>query len=208
MKVLDAKISDSIATRNPHRLQLLVDRIPENNEMRYRLKERSDGSVSYFSDNEGYVSFGVWVPFNQNGYGGTTFEITDLDGEVHSFKGPWSSRPAVMHRVFGIRSLDISLTDDLETFKRGYTFYAAHCTVDLAMDALRIIQPKFYLAEVYWYDEWSIELFTQDCDFAFEEEEYEWKKNPDGTPNMQRRRVDKPLTGSCLGGNHFLEGRR
>lgn len=45
--------------------------------------------------------FFAWVgPHNEGGFGGSTFEITMLDGTTQKLLGPWSSRAGAINSVF------------------------------------------------------------------------------------------------------------
>lgn len=208
VKVLDARVRDTINTYNPHRLEILVDEIPDIKNMRHKIRHLQDRTY-YFSSEGGYVHFGIHNPRDERGYGGAIFTILDEDGVRLEFKAPWSSRPSVMHEVFGIRSHDVSITSERPVFDRGYTFYAGHVTTDIMIDALRIINTAspdnpYFPIEVLSHGEWHTEIVRYECDYAFVEEEYEWKPG-----NMQRRRVEPRILhgGLCTGANHFLEGR-
>lgn len=130
MKVLDAKIYKNERYINPPHLQILVDRIPKQEEMVFKTKKMGENTL-YFAEKEGYVRFNTEVPSNREGYGGAIFKYTLEDGTIAEVKGPWSSNASFMAEHF-IPSMDVSITDDPKAFERGYTFFAGHITIELA----------------------------------------------------------------------------
>ena len=135
MKILNTKVWWAIGKANSPRIQVLVDRIPEPDEMRYEEKEGL-----YYAENDGYVQFYSWAgPENGGGFYGATIPVKMKDGSERKLLGPWSSNSeAINRRGFG-PCVEVDITDDPETFKRGYTFRGAAVTVERAREALKRI---------------------------------------------------------------------
>jgi len=53
----------------------------------------------YAESDDGFVSYFAWSGGQQDGYGGRHFDITTVDGEEVTLKGPWSSRAGVMNKA-------------------------------------------------------------------------------------------------------------
>ena len=140
MKVLDAKFKPSGRATMIHgccrcngTIQLLVDKIPTEKELRYRVIN-SDGNIVskgkyYFAELDGYVSVYLHQAGTTDGFAGHEFKLTFEDGETRIFKGclwdAWS-RGVDVPEYFGV-----SITEDPEVFERGHTFYAGYITSEL-----------------------------------------------------------------------------
>lgn len=195
MKVLDARIRDHSDTYNPHRLELLVDAMPDTRQMRHEMLVEKD-AIYYFANEGGYVHFGVHHPGNERGYGGAIVEVTDTEGVVYKFRGPWSSRPEVMFVRFGIKSVPCSITDDPRVFEKGYTFFAADVDLNIVYAATKLIHEAtdilWYPVEVPEYGERPIKFVRENCEFA-----YDRRQVNGGTWHAQ--------TGLCINSWHRLE---
>lgn len=133
MKLLDARVNWSLAFDNPPRFELLVDRIMPLEDHRYVCR---DGL--YYSHHKGLCSFFYEDPVNHNGYGGRTFPIRMVGGELVELHGPWSSRAACVNARFLPHCVDAHITDSADSFKKGYTFYTGSVSVAIAEQAARI----------------------------------------------------------------------
>lgn len=142
MRILGARVSSH--SYMPM-LELLVDRIPVN-ELVYTTKTVCDrfgrcGTI-YYAEHEGYVDFLYHDPNDETGfYGGVfTLRVRNDDGtiETREIKGPWSSRSGVMNREGFGPCVEVLITDDPETFKRGYAYRVGAVTVDLAQQAAEV----------------------------------------------------------------------
>lgn len=131
MKILKLKIHWMKVWSSDPMIQVLVDRETKLDELRFDARDDL-----YFAELDGYVAFFAHCPGNQRGSGGSVFDLTMRDGSKVSLKGPWSSRPAVANQLGFTESIDVSLTDDPAAFERGYTFMAAHATVEAVRAAL------------------------------------------------------------------------
>lgn len=132
MKLIDARINWSKNYDNSPTLQLLVDKIPPLENLRYQ--ERNG---IFYSELEGYVSFFYYRSAGE-GYGGRKFLITMTDGTKKELIGPWSSRAGAVNSVGFGPCVDVSIADNLESYKRGYTFLAGAVTLDITKQAAKI----------------------------------------------------------------------
>jgi hypothetical protein len=131
MKVLDAKVEWSETFDNTPRFMLLVDKIPDTENAIYKKKDSL-----YFSETDGFVRFFSYSSPG-DGYAGCVFNITLENGEKVALKGPWSSRSGVMNMFF-TQSCEVSITAEPDVWERGYTFYAAHATIPVLLEAAKI----------------------------------------------------------------------
>ena len=138
MEVKDARVDWVKGFNNDPRLEVLVDKMPNHNDLRYECKEGL-----YFAEADGYVSFMYHSgnPEQQQGYGGRHFKLTMKDGSEVVLKGPWSSRASVANSLGFTPSADVSITDDEEAWKRGHTFYSAHISAMMFRKAVRLFCP-------------------------------------------------------------------
>lgn len=154
MKLLDAQVDWREDVGNAPRLEVLVDEIPDRSELRF---EHEDSIWCAIQD--GYVSYFAWSGNgNDGGYTGDRFEITTVDGESVTLRGPWSSRAGcVNNRSFG-PVVDVRLTTNPETLKRGHTFKAGTLTLSAAKQAIDLVdeachldcRERFTRDEQYW----------------------------------------------------------
>lgn len=87
MKVRDMSVNWWGEYGNAPEFNILVDRIPNMNELRF-----SECKGIWFAEKDGYVDFYYWRgPENEGGYGGHIFPITMHDGKAVNLLGPWSS---------------------------------------------------------------------------------------------------------------------
>ena len=143
MRVLDARILTWGSTRQPHHLEILVDSIHRDDKV-YDVIEDERGAT-YLSVTDGIVSFYYHNPKDENGYGGSVFNLAMRDGSERAIKGPWSSNNAWIRQVFGIDSFHVSYTEDPEVFKRGYTFYSGDITLEKAQEAMKLVGDEWQL---------------------------------------------------------------
>jgi len=153
MQVLDIRIKKYPIRRYPRfDIELLVDKIPERSEMRFQRKDNC-----WFAELGGYVEYFGWTPPNNNGgYYGRHFDIIMENGFKITLLGPWSSRSSEMNKLRFTPSLEVSITDDLKVFNRGYTFYAGVVTVELLQPALRKMDERLVEIEHYGEPQWVL----------------------------------------------------
>jgi hypothetical protein len=142
VKILAASVEWFDTFGNDPELKLLVDKIPDHSELKY---ESKDGLwVAY---NNGYVSFYYHSGDDKNhgGFGWDTVNITLVDGTKKSLRGPWSSRAGCVNVAFPDRPVvDVCITDEPADFKRGYTFYSGHVTLEVAKQAAKLAGVQLY----------------------------------------------------------------
>ena len=129
MKILKMKVKWNEGLGNSPELQVLVNRIPESDEMIY---EHKDGL--YFAERTGYVRFYA-VSHSGNGFGGREFKLKMKDGKEVTLKGPWSSRSAIMNQMGFTHSMEVHITDNPEKYERGY-FMSGNITMLKVFDYL------------------------------------------------------------------------
>lgn len=136
MRCLKLKIDWNYGCSNNPAIRALVNRIPETNDLRYRKK----GHL-YYAELDGFASF-----FSYNGpgegYGGACFRVILEDGTVEVLKGPWSSSPSTVNAAGFGPCLPLTVTEEPEVWRRGYTFFAAACTVAWARNVLDLMKPE------------------------------------------------------------------
>lgn len=133
MQILEARVNWMKDYGNYPVLECLVDKIPKREELRY-----TQTAGKYWAEKDGYVSFFYHNPGDETGFGGQVFTLNMFDGSVRNIKGPWSSRCGVMNRYFP-HSVSCTMTDDPKVWSRGYTFYSAHITLELAREAAKML---------------------------------------------------------------------
>ena len=129
MKLLDAKINWYEESDNSPTFELLIDKFPDRNLLRYQEK-----NGIYYAELEGFVSFFSYSGPDK-GFGGRKFPITMMDGSKKELIGPWSSRAGAVNSIGFGPCVDASITKKLEDFKRGYTFFASAVTLDIVKQA-------------------------------------------------------------------------
>lgn len=149
MKVLDCRVRWREGLENSPELEFLVDKIPENSELRYESKEGL-----YYAELDGYVNFIYKENPNipDEGFGGARRSITLTSGETISFNGGWSSRAGVANSLGFKECLDIVITDNLKTWKVGYSLYSGNITYELAKKAVEDYIPDVWLEKKTYPD--------------------------------------------------------
>jgi hypothetical protein len=154
MRILDAQVDWREDVGNDPRMEVLVDETPDRSDLRF---EHEDGL--WVAIENGYVEYFAWSgDGTDGGYSGRSFEITTVDGEQATLKGPWSSRAGcVNQRSFG-PVVDVRLTNDPAVLERGHTFTSGTLTLSAAKQAIdradaeahfeRVV--KFDAEEPYW----------------------------------------------------------
>jgi len=134
---------------NDPKLRVLVDEIPSRSELRF---ERHDDGL-WYAEKDGYVEYFAWNgPDNEGGFAGQCYEITTVDGDNITLKGPWSSRAGALNkRGFG-PCIDVSLTTRPEVFERGFTFQAGSLSLEAAKQAVDLIDEVSHLERVIKFD--------------------------------------------------------
>ena len=144
MNVIDAKIIVyGPRIGNHHELLILVDRIPELHEFRFKHKNHL-----YWAEKDDFVRFFYWSgEGNDGGYYGQTFKITMEDSSTVELLGPWSSRAGVMNLYFP-HSIEVIATDNPSKFERtegvatAITVQKAISIVDTFFDDWTIVRTE------------------------------------------------------------------
>ncbi len=137
MKVLDARINWREGWANAPDLELLVDRIPALDEMRFQVH----AMWCYFAELDGYISFYIDDPHNHWGFAGRHFDLEMVDGSKVILEGPWSSRAGACNKLGLTPSVDVALTDRPEQWGSGMSLSTGHVTVVLAKEAVEKFCP-------------------------------------------------------------------
>lgn len=130
MNILNAKINWYVGYRNYPELQILVDRIPEREELRFECR-----SGIYFAEKDGYVEY-YYYNSPGNGFGGRNYAVTMNDGSHKVLVGPWSSNSAAVMKEGFTHCMEVAIIDDVESFDRGYTFMSGNITLEAARKAV------------------------------------------------------------------------
>ena len=138
--ILDAKLDWMDEWGNEPTLQILVEKVFNISEFKYDVKESSSTDL-YFAQLDGQVSYFAHTKKDETGFGGRTYSLQPAEENrviPYTIKGPWSSRSSAMNNHFP-HSIEASLIDEEEGFKRGFTFYASAITIDMAIEAFDVI---------------------------------------------------------------------
>ncbi|GAB3328310.1 hypothetical protein [Haloplanus salinarum] len=148
MKLLDAQVDWREDVGNDPRLEVLVDEIPDRSGLRF---EHED--VLWVAIDNGYVEYFSWSgDGNDGGYSGRSFEITTVDGEQVTLKGPWSSRAGCVNkRSFG-PVVDVRMATDPDVLERGYTFRTGTLTLSAVKQAIDLTDEDAHLERVIKFD--------------------------------------------------------
>ncbi len=215
MQILDARVRTGLNTYAPHSLELLVSDLHREDKV-YDAKEGKNGTT-YLSVTDGIVSFFHHNPKDEHGFGGSKFTLKMRDGTEREIKGPWSSNDAWIREAFGVDSVSVSYTDSADTFKRGYTFYAGHVTIEKAKEAIALVGPEWQLVfgtsgtkadasasgeqmaiiggrTSDWY------VVRENCPGAYKTEQYLW--GPEGRQRWATRGTDILDPDMCLNSWH------
>ena len=149
MQILKGKVDWHYDCDNTPSLKILVNKLPNLKDLRYQKK-----GALYFAEQEGYVSF-FYYERPGEGYAGRTFSITLTDETKVDLVGPWSSSSRTMNDAGFPHSIEVAITEEPETYERGYTFYSANLTIDFINNYLDKIEiPPFASTQKEFSREW------------------------------------------------------
>ena len=132
MNIISARVNWHSEYDNSPTFEILVDKFPDRKDFRYKEK-----NGIYYAELEGLVSF-FYYRSPGNGYGGQKFSIVMEDGTKKDLIGPWSSRSGAVNSIGFGPCLDVFLTNNPESYKRGYTFSASAVSFELAKKAAHL----------------------------------------------------------------------
>jgi hypothetical protein len=148
-------------------LQILVEKVFNISDFRYKKLEGDPGAsfrvrnaTLYWAEIDGQVSYFAHNKTDEKGIGGRVFRLSAEDPSVDPYiiAGPWSSSSSSMNNYFD-HTTEASLIDELDGYKRGYTFYSSAVTIPMALEALDLIYENtgesYVLAQYKRYSEYS-----------------------------------------------------
>ena len=133
MKILKGRVDWKEGRANRPRLYLLVDRLPNLDDMRFREREGF-----YFAERDGYCSFFSYRGPG-NGFGGAHFPITMVDGEKRVLKGPWSSSSSTMNEHGFGPCMEAAFSALPDAFEEGHGVRTGAVLVSLLRDHASVI---------------------------------------------------------------------
>jgi len=135
--VLDATVNWYHGYANTPQLTVLLETIPTIQDTTFQ--STTDNTFWYGETNTGVAYFYAGHPDNNgNGFAGRSFTLPTDTGEV-TLVGPGDSRAGVANKHGFGPVLDVSMTDDPAVMECGYTFTAGAITLDLAVEAVSLI---------------------------------------------------------------------
>lgn len=131
-KILNAKVDWMERYMNTPVLQVLVDKMYTNDEMVFTQK-----NTMYFGHKNGQASrYFYHTP--SNGFGGRHFKLNMDDGTTKTLIGPWDGGILAFNVAGFPQCVDVHITDNKQSFERGYTFIAGTLFLHLAKQAAKI----------------------------------------------------------------------
>jgi len=102
----------------------------------------------YAESDDGFVSYFAWSGGQQDGYSGRHFDITTVEGEEVTLKGPWSSRAGVMNKAGYGPCMDVVYNS---TNSGAITVDRAEEAIDEFLEDVELERTvKFSNDEPYW----------------------------------------------------------
>jgi hypothetical protein len=148
MEIIDAQIDWREDVVNDPRLEVLVDETLNRTDLRF---EHEDGL--WVAIDNGYVEYFAWSgEGNDGGCSGRSFEITTVDGDEVTLKGPWSSRAGCVNKRRSGPVVDVRLATDPVVLERGYSFQTGTLTLSAAKQAIDLVNEDAHLERVIKFD--------------------------------------------------------
>jgi hypothetical protein len=140
MKILKAKVDWMKDWDNHPNLVVLVDKIPNQEELLF-----NEVNGIYYSICDGYASYLYYVAPG-DGFAGRVFTLKMVDGTTRDLKGPWSSRAGCVNTTLHQHDsskgpiVDVTMTDDPDVYsgKIIRCFMAGAITLELAEQAAKM----------------------------------------------------------------------
>lgn len=141
MQIMDCAIDWMEGFGNDPRLQVVVNKIPSRDELRF---QHEDGI--YCGIKSGFVVYYAWSgDGNDGGYSGRCYDITMDNGQRVTLQGPWSSRAGcVNQRSFG-PVVDVRITTDPSALKQGRSYSTGTLTLEAAKQAIDLVDEQCHL---------------------------------------------------------------
>jgi len=133
MKLLKARINWMEKYLNDPFLEILVDEFPKTKDLRFQKK-----GPLYYAEKNGFVRF-FYYSAPGDGFGGNIFNIIMKNGKEEILEGPFSSSAEALNKFGFGPCVDVSITNDLNSYNRGYTFYSGSVSVDFIKKSKHLI---------------------------------------------------------------------
>lgn len=135
--VLDAAVNWYHHCANRPRLKVLLNHIPSRDDVTFT--HAGNKEFWYGESESGVVYYYSGHPDNPgSGFSGRSFELPTENGSV-TLVGPGDSRASVANNYGFGPVVDVTMTDDPTVMERGHTFYAGSITLDLATEAVNLL---------------------------------------------------------------------
>jgi len=131
MKIINAKVRWG----DTNRLQVLVDRIPKDDELVF---ECTSDKGFWYAEKDGYVKFYSGHPDKEGkGFGGRSYELNTKNNGSITLVGPYDSSARSANKAGFKPCLDVSMTTDSSTFRNDGVFLARSMTKEKAEEAIQ-----------------------------------------------------------------------
>lgn len=151
MSITDIKVDWMAGCANMPMIEVHLSKAPPGiDEIPHKQKTNSDGSVLYYGQKEGFVSY-FCENSNKEGFGGRSFDILMEDGSIKTLVGPWSSRASVMNEEFVAACVEVTFNYDGNPYPS--LKYAGAMSVVNIIEALSKLSPEIELFPVEQYGE-------------------------------------------------------
>lgn len=161
MKALAVEVDWMFDWGNRPKLKFFVDKLPEMDNYDYTILGNSNSQHSrlYYAEKDGFVDYLLdttnpdGTSKQEDGFAGRHFEIILKGGQKMVLKGPWSSRSGVVNKYFDNPCMEVTITDDLNVWEGGFTFFAGNVTVEFAKQAISEFLEDIEIISIEQYGE-------------------------------------------------------